>query len=524
MSQGNPTVSLGAVSLGVGIDTARYGHHVSFLDGQKRTAAKAFHFTESAAGYQQLQAALTKLAEKHPGLHFHIRLDAAGQYAENLLQWLHRLPFSTTISVGQPARNKAYRQVHFDKRKSDPVESLACARFAIVERPAATPHNPPEFQQLRDAVALMESSAKQRTRLINQLHGLLARVFPELAVSVKDLSANWVLSLLEKYPTPDKLARAKPEMLAKIPHLATDMAETLRAAAKHSTASNRGPIAAELIRQKVHAIRQEQETFAALATLVEQAWQALPDGPAKRLRTIPGIGLQTSAALVAKIVAIERFATPTALIGYFGVFPEEVDVSGTDRQGNPKHGTEIHMSRKGNDLVRRLLYTAAQCAVTWNPPVKALFARLRADGKEYNVCLGHCMAKLLRQVFALWTKDCDFDPDFEAPSKAAAESASHELRACETQTIVAHKNADLPHPDPVLGESQQPGTNAPRVSRNRAQKKGTPQASKGGAPVQQEVTMTSPTHLPPSGPRSVALPQSRPPSAQRPVTVRAANE
>ena len=68
------------------------------------------------------------------------------------------------------------------------------------------------------------------------------------------------------------------------------------------------------------------------------------------------------------------------------------------------------MSRKGNDLVRRLRYTAAQSAVKWNPPVKALFARLRADNKEYNVCLGHCMAKLLRQVFALWTQDCDFAP------------------------------------------------------------------------------------------------------------------
>ena len=84
------------------------------------------------------------------------------------------------------------------------------------------------------------------------------------------------------------------------------------------------------------------------------------------------------------------------------------------------------MSRKGNDLVRRLLYTAAQCAVTWNPPVKALFARLRADGKEYNVCMGHCLAKLLRQVFALWTQDCDFDPDFESRPKPAVEPASSE--------------------------------------------------------------------------------------------------
>ena len=545
MSPQSSPVSLGIGCVGVGIDTARYGHHVSFLDEQKRSAAKSFHFLESAAGYQQFQAALTKLAEKHPGLHFHIRLDAAGQYAENLLQWLHRLPFPTTISVGQPACNKAYRQMHFNKRKADPVESLACARFAIVERPAATPHNPPQFQQLRDAVALLESSAKQRTRLINQLHGQLARVFPELAVHATDLSANWVLSLLENYPTPDSLARAKPATLAKMPHLTADMAETLRTAAAQSTGSNKGPVAAEMIRQKVRSLRQEQAAFAALETLLEQAWKALPDGPAKRLRTIKGIGLQTAAALVAKIVSIERFATPSNLIGYFGVFPEEVDVSGTDRLGKPKQGKEMHMSRKGNDLVRRLLYTAAQCAVTWNPPVKALFARLqrRSDDEEYNVCIGHCMAKLLRQVFAVWTKDCDFDPDFETRPKAAKspandsvsnesvsndsvsnDSVSNDSRTCEAPMVVEHQAADHSPADSDVLESQLSGPNASIACRNPARKKGTPRASKGKAPVQKEVTLTSPTHLPPSGPRSVALPQSRPPSARRPISVRAASD
>ena len=42
-----------------------------------------------------------------------------------------------------------------------------------------------------DTVALLEVATKQHTRLVNQLHGLLARVFPELAVLAKDLSANW---------------------------------------------------------------------------------------------------------------------------------------------------------------------------------------------------------------------------------------------------------------------------------------------------------------------------------------------
>ena len=93
--------------------------------------------------------------------------------------------------MGQPARNKAYRKVHFD--------------------------NPPEFRQLRDTVALLEANSKQQTRLVNQLHGLLARVFLELAVHVKDLSAQSVLSLLDKYPTPEKMARAKPQSLTQIP-------------------------------------------------------------------------------------------------------------------------------------------------------------------------------------------------------------------------------------------------------------------------------------------------------------------
>ena len=433
--------------IGVGIDTARYAHHASFLDEEKRTAAKPFHFTENAAGYQQLRDTLYKLAAKHVNLHLHIHIDAAGQYAENFLQWLHQLDLNTTISVGQPARNKAYRKVHFDKRKADPAESLACARFAIVERPNATPHNPPEFQQLRDTVALLESAAKQHTRLVNQLHNLLARVFPELATLVKDISANWVLTLLNKYPTPAKLARAKAETIAVIPYLPAELAPALQEAARHSLGSNQGLLAEELVRQKVRAIRMQDEETSNLQKLLEKAWKSLPDAPYRRLTTIKGIGVQTAAALVAKIVSIDRFLTASSLIGYFGVFPEEVDVSGTDPQGKPKVGKEMHMSRKGNDLVRRLLYTAAQSAVQWNPPVKALFARRMAEGKEYNVAIGHCMAKLLRQVFALWKKDCDFDSEFETRSetKPTPQSEVAEAQATgETKKVVGHKDTDKP--------------------------------------------------------------------------------
>src|SRR5437870_2326832 len=88
------------VRFGVGIDTARYGHYATFLREDREKAARGFTFMESREGYEQFQAALARLAERHGGnVHFHIRLDAAGQYAVNLETFLRRLPFSTTISI-----------------------------------------------------------------------------------------------------------------------------------------------------------------------------------------------------------------------------------------------------------------------------------------------------------------------------------------------------------------------------------------------------------------------------------------
>lgn len=463
--------------IGVGIDTARYGHHVSFLDQHKRTAAKPFHFAENASGYRTLEKVLQGLLAKHPGTKLLLRVDAAGQYAENLLQWLHRLEMPTVISIGQPAKNQAYRKVHFDKRKADPVESLACARFAVVEQPPQSPHHPAEFAQLRDVVALLEASSKHHTRLVNQLHGLLSRAFPEFATLANDIAAAWALKLLLKYPTAEKVAAARLDSLLRIPHLDQPTAIRLQQAAKESTGSAGGAVVAELVRQKVRAIQHEQLESKKLQELLKEAFNALPDGPQRRLLTIKGIGLQTAAALVAKIVSIERFDSASALIGYFAVFPEQVDVSGTDKNGKPKRGSETRMSRKGNDLVRRLLYTAAQSAAKHNPAVSALFARQMASGKHYNVAIGHCMAKLLRQVFGVWKTDRDFDPDYQTEQQTTDSVATDLASEAHKKAVGHNKQAVEPHRQvvtttntslPIAAAASKPRTRGQRPHRHRS--------------------------------------------------------
>jgi transposase len=443
-----------SISIGVGFDTARYGHHVTFLRPDLQPAAKAFPFVESAAGYAQLRQALEQIQNKYGSVHFHMRIDAAGQYAVNLERFLRALPCEKTLSVGQPKQNRDYCRAHFPKRKADPVESLACARFAPVEHPAPTPETPSAFAHLREIAGALESQAKQTTRLVNQLHNRLARVFPELATVVPSVRAAWVLRLLARYPTPGKIAAAHLSSLVSIPHLTQDKAEAIQTAARRTVAGFHGPVIEELIRQSVRSIQHSRKTTRALQRALEQAFDALPAGPHQAIETITGIGKQTAAALVAKMISIDRFATPGSVVNYFGIFPEEY-TSGTDKFGRPVPPGTMRLSPKGNDLVRRCLWNAAKTAIVHNPVIRALYARQRAQGKRGDVALGHRMRKLLHLVFAIWktgepVQPPEADTGEESPTPAVGTEVAQGRKGQRPgRQAVTQAASNIPRPAPA---------------------------------------------------------------------------
>lgn len=423
---------------GVGIDTARYGHHVSFLRPDCQPAAEPMTVMESREGYNQLQQRLELLHQRHPEARLYVRIDAAGQYAANLERFLRQLPLPLEISVGEPARNKAYRQAHFPKRKADAVDSLANARYAVVERPPASCEVPGSFAVLREVASQLESQVRQSTRLTNRLHNQLARVFPELALVASSISAAWVLELLIKYPTPEKIARAQLRSLEAIVYIPQGKAAEVQKAAQNSVASLRGDVAEQLLRGLVAQLQQSKAAEKTLEKLLEKASQALPAGGHRQVLTIPGIGIGTAAVLVAKIVSIERFATAEQLVNYFGVFPEE-NTSGVDKYGKPVPPGTMCMSRKGNDLVRRYLYMAAMTAIRDNAAVRSVYARQRARGKRGDVALGHCMRKLLQQVFAVWTSDHAYDPEAYPHRKAGQQAEASDKAKAESKAAGRNK-------------------------------------------------------------------------------------
>jgi transposase len=416
---------------GVGIDTSRYGHYAVFLGDDLQPAADELPFAESAAGYALLRQRLERIAQRHGPVHFLVRLDAAGQYADNLLHFLHGLgaagaggspaPFRLSLSCGDPQRNKNYRAALFGSKKSDPVEAHAAARFALTEKPTWDIPLSLELRALRQVASRLQAVVRQRTRLVNQFHHLLALLFPELALLTKDLAAGWVVELVHRYPTARRLAAATPTDLAKIPYLPDQHIASLLDYACTSIASLWGETAEELARDHVRQLRDVGARQKRLENLLVSAYRALPRP--NHLDSIPGIGQVTAAVLTAFILDIDRFQTPGKLVAYFGVLPIEA-ASGVERDGQARSPRRWVMSRRGNDLVRRYLWMAALSAVRFNPAVRALYARVVAKHpQQKSVAVGHAMRKLLHLVFAIWKSGRPFDPNhypWQAPAHVAA--------------------------------------------------------------------------------------------------------
>jgi transposase len=381
---------------------------------------------------------------------FLIRLDAAGQYADNLLHFLHALAtlgadpsrLAVSISCGDPQRNKNYRAALYGSKKSDPVEARACARYALSEQPAPVQPMPPQLRTLRQVAGRLQAVVRQRTRLINQLHHLLVLSFPELALLVKDLTAGWVLELLHRFPTAPLLAAASVSEIEDVPYLPHARIDPLLQHARTSIASLADATVAELVRDQIRQLRDSKARQQRLENLLVSAYGALPTP--NHLDTIPGIGSVTAAVLTASIRDIERFESPGKLVAYFGVLPIEA-ASGVERDGTPRGPKRYVMSRRGNDLVRRYLWMAGLCAIQHNPAVRALYARVVAKHPDQKaVAIGHAMRKLLHLAFAVWKTGKPFNPQHFPWGKQSAGAANTDTPRSQQEQAARLKSPAQP--------------------------------------------------------------------------------
>ena len=359
--------------IGVGIDTARYGHRVSFLRPDRQPAAKPLTVMENQRRLSGPAANASKqLQQQHPQAHFHVRIDAAGQYAANLEQFLRGLDFA-----------------------HDPLHRRTQTQQGLSEGPLPQTHHrrhrEPGHGPLRRRRATRRHAGAIRARWSCSAKSPAAcrprssrppRPSTACTTSWPASFPNWPRSPTTSRRLGAATARqvshrrnASPRptcaSLEKIPYLPGDQAEPLHQAAQQSVATLRGAVAETLVRDFVTQVRHCQQAEQKLRQLLSDAFADLPASghlqvdhhPRHRRGHRRRAGRQDH-----RHRALRR--RPSTSSATSASFPRKTAPASTSTATLCPPGT-MRMSHKGNDLVRAYLWNAARIAISPQPRRRA---------------------------------------------------------------------------------------------------------------------------------------------------------
>ena len=121
------------------------------------------------------------------------------------------------------------------------------------------------------------------------------------------------------------------------------------------------------------------------------------------LKSVPGIGEATAAALLAEITDVAAYAGARPVAACAGLAPRRHE-SGSRVRGRGR------LSKVGSSRLRRALYFPAVAALRCDAEIRRRAERLRERGKRPKVVICAVMRKLIHIAYGVLKGRCPFDP------------------------------------------------------------------------------------------------------------------
>jgi transposase len=433
------------MNLYVGVDISKGYADFCVTDGEG-IVREEHRLDDTRSGHDQAQ----ELAREWNGTvsddeELLVGMEATGGLERNWLHLFEQIADETELEVYciNPLILRRFAEQRLHAGKTDRISAQLMAehlRFGGVKTDSEGDGKSPH-PGLRTLSRKTKELIGRATELKNELHALLQRVHPELAQHVRGHMSQWVLKLIEQYPTPEEVVEAGTEAVAEIPYVTEERAREVVEDARSSVAGQTDPdtgLALSMVAEDLLRLTRR------IDRLKDRLWNRVKDRTAPRitapriLRSIDGIGKWGAAVLYIEIGDITRFDSVEKLVAYAGLDPQ-VEQSG-DRV------CEKGISKKGNRYIRAVLYACVTAAIRSrnNPPVRRLFDRLKAKGKHQKVAEVACMRKLLAIVYGCWSNGERFDPQYEERLKARQERKAQDGQTDSGQETSEGKDLSAP--------------------------------------------------------------------------------
>ena len=383
--------------IAIGCDISKGRCDVAIINQSGTQLSGSGGYDDNRRDHERLRAVLIELHERRPAARIVVGMEATGGMERNWMAFFRtekrweKFVFAHRLN---PLAIKRYLESDLHREVNDASAALGIARFVIERYRERTP----DVEAYDGNVAfyrVVRAQIQQRTEASQRFQSLLPSIHPGLVPYCRSGVPDWVMHVVTQYPTASKLARAKAETLANLPHVDLNRARMIVEEARRSVAALNDAGSALAMRLVTEEIRRLDQT-------IEEGKKHLAELMANDpriavLNSIPGIGTWSAIALTLEIGDVSRFTTVRSLIAWASLGPTAKRVW---RDGVVKHG----ISHKGNANIRAVLYMAAMAAIVHNPVVAAFFYRRLTTGdkpKPGKVALVACMAKLLRIAYAM---------------------------------------------------------------------------------------------------------------------------
>jgi transposase len=396
------------------------------LSEKKQIFLENFQLDDTYAGHCKLYSTLEAYFDKYSGLEVYAAVESTGGYENNWFNTLKRYQkvFNLKVARINPAGVNFNRRAGMKRNVTDAISAQSIAEYMINHPDNIAYDQDEKWKTLCRHWNFVEMQKAQRTQTINQLETILYCSNPALLRFKKDKLPNWLLELIIKCPTAEKLSKAKPEKLAKIPFLTLKRAKALVTEAKQNIASATDRNAELLVSQIARQIKAFDQNIKSQMQLIEQDLLS-PD--MEILKSFKGIDTISAIGLLLEIKAIERFPTVKGFSCYYGVHPK------FKQSGDKVIG--VRMSKQGSKNMRKILFNIAKGAITYNPLITDVYERKLSEGMSKMAALGVCMHKILRIIYGMLKNHQPFNPVIDKQNHERSKSKQQEKQIQENANI-----------------------------------------------------------------------------------------
>lgn len=381
----------------IGIDISKFKHDCAVIDDSGEIITPSWSFTNDSEGFSQLKLLLDSLDSET-----RIGLESTGHYGMNLKLFLETNNFSfmefNPLLINRFVKSKSLR-----KTKSDSIDCVMIARYLMTVEYKPYPSSFYHIEKLKSLTRFRDSLVRQRSRQLVELTNILDKIFPEFKPFFGGKFSATALHILANYSSPEKIANMNVKSYDALRKLSRGRFSTTAFTRLKLLAKNTVGNTEDFLLQEMKIVL---ELYSQLDSKIDETENLIQECVSEinpPMLTVPGIGVESAAVILAEFGDFTKFNNASQLLSFAGMEPGYFQSGISESAGK--------MVKHGSSHLRYALMNCAQTVVNYEPTFAEFYTKKRAEGKPHRVALSHVVKKLLRVIYTLQTKNLVYDSD-----------------------------------------------------------------------------------------------------------------